>query len=60
MLNVDLGAPSHVYVLFKLISKIFNKIRMHHYQKEYNFQEVLINKSSIKKKLSKIYVFKNL
>ncbi|KAF0715996.1 THAP domain-containing protein 1-like isoform X5, partial [Aphis craccivora] len=53
-INVDLGAPSHEYTLFKAISKKFINIRMRHYQKEYNIREVQKNKSSLRVKLSKL------
>lgn len=59
-INVELGSPSHEYVLFKLICKTFIKIRMRHYQREYNLREVFNNNSTLRKKLSKIILFKNL
>jgi len=52
-INVDLGAPSHEYMLFKLICKTFINIRTHHYQREYNLKQVLKNKCSIRKKIIK-------
>lgn len=59
-INVDLGTPSHEYTLFKAICKHFINIRMRHYQKEYNICEIQKNKSSLRVKLSKLVLFKNL
>jgi len=59
-INVDLGTPSHEYTSFKTICKHFINIRMRHYQKEYNIREVQKNKSSLRVKLSKLVLFKNL
>lgn len=59
-INVDLGTPSHEYVLFKLISESFVNIRMRHFEKEFNISRVLKNKSSLRTKLSKLILFKNL
>jgi len=46
-INVDLGAPTREFLLFKAVSTTFINIRMKHYQKEFKICGALKNKASV-------------
>jgi len=59
-IDVEFGAHNHEYSLFTLICQKFINIRMKHYEKQYNMCEVFKNHSSLRHKLTKVILFKNL
>ena len=48
---------NHVYLLIKAVTRNYLRIRMHHLAKEYN--QNLLKHNRVRKKLSKLILFKN-
>ena len=48
---------NHVFLLIKAVARNYIKIRMHHFAKEYN--DGLIKHDRVRKKLSKVVLFKH-
>lgn len=58
-INVEFGATSHEYNLFKVIAQSYIRIRTRHYERETNISQILRNKCSIRNKMTKLILFNN-